>query len=136
MSTHKLPDLRRGADGKVRPAKRPAVVAAKDDREADRAQQALAALGAEPEGEHAVTAHDVLRAAKHQQREQEKKERAARDASTAPARPTVTLASWDEWLPSQPECDLLITDPPYSTDVDDVFAFAGKWLPEALGKVT
>jgi DNA modification methylase len=31
--------------------------------------------------------------------------------------------------------DLLITDPPYSTDVDDILAFAQSWLPAALKKV-
>jgi hypothetical protein len=31
--------------------------------------------------------------------------------------------------------DLLITDPPYSTDVDDIVAFAQSWLPAALNKV-
>jgi DNA modification methylase/ParB-like chromosome segregation protein Spo0J len=31
--------------------------------------------------------------------------------------------------------DLLITDPPYSTDVDDIAAFANDWLLPALGKV-
>jgi len=31
--------------------------------------------------------------------------------------------------------DLLITDPPYSTDVDDILAFAQSWLPAALNKV-
>lgn len=64
----KLPEARRGADGKVRPAKRPAVVAAKDDREADRAQQALAELAAQPESDTAppapvLTANEVVRTA-------------------------------------------------------------------------
>jgi len=31
--------------------------------------------------------------------------------------------------------DLLITDPPYSTDVEDINAFAAMWLPTALKKV-
>ena len=31
--------------------------------------------------------------------------------------------------------DLLITDPPYSTDVDDISGFAESWLPLALSKV-
>lgn len=41
MSGHTLPETRRGADGKVYPAKRPAIVAAKNAAEADRAQEAL-----------------------------------------------------------------------------------------------
>ena len=31
--------------------------------------------------------------------------------------------------------DLLITDPPYMTDVDDIYKFAKSWLPLALTKV-
>lgn len=49
--------------------------------------------------------------------------------------PVITQASWDEWLPAVSDCDLLLTDPPYSTDIDDIDAFAGAWLPAALAKV-
>lgn len=56
-------------------------------------------------------------------------------AQAAPNRPIVTQASWSEWLPEQPDCDLLLTDPPYSTDIDDIHAFAAEWLPLALGAV-
>lgn len=31
--------------------------------------------------------------------------------------------------------DLLITDPPYSTDVDDIAAFAAEWLPLAISRL-
>ena len=33
------------------------------------------------------------------------------------------------------ECDLLLTDPPYSTDVDDIGRFVGTWLYPALSGV-
>ena len=56
-------------------------------------------------------------------------------AEIAPAVPLITLASFDDWLPDQPDCDLLLTDPPYSTDVADVYGFANEWLPLALKKV-
>ena len=49
--------------------------------------------------------------------------------------PTIALASWEQWLPEQPDCDLLLTDPPYMTDVEDIGRFAESWLPEALAKV-
>jgi len=49
--------------------------------------------------------------------------------------PTISLCDCIEWLELQEESDLLITDPPYSTDVDDIDAFAAKWLPLALSKV-
>ncbi|HMG44580.1 MAG TPA: DNA methyltransferase [Acidimicrobiales bacterium] len=42
-----------------------------------------------------------------------------------------------EWLKDQPEggADLLLTDPPYSTDVDDIDSFAAWWLPVALSRL-
>jgi len=50
-------------------------------------------------------------------------------------KPSIQLASYETWLEQQPLCDLLITDPPYSTDVDDIESFAQAWLPKALAKV-
>ena len=49
--------------------------------------------------------------------------------------PTVFLGDGIKWLESQKPCDLLITDPPYSTDVPDIEEFAQKWLPIALGRL-
>lgn len=40
-----------------------------------------------------------------------------------------------EWLGRIAPTDLLLTDPPYSTDVDDVHAFARDWLPMALSNL-
>lgn len=56
-------------------------------------------------------------------------------AYAAPSKPRLIQASWEEWLADQPPCDLLLTDPPYSTDVKDIDAFARSWLPLALSKV-
>ena len=50
----------------------------------------------------------------------------------APTTPTIELADALEWLLLQPLADLILTDPPYSTDVDDIHAFAADWLPLAL----
>lgn len=47
----------------------------------------------------------------------------------------ISHSRWEDWLPDQPACDLLLTDPPYATDVDDIQSFANAWLPFALGKV-
>lgn len=54
----------------------------------------------------------------------------------------VTLAEQADWLPSVCDiadrfgpADLLLTDPPYSTDVDDITRFAAEWLPPALSCV-
>jgi ParB-like chromosome segregation protein Spo0J len=64
-----------------------------------------------------------------------KKEENIAQAQAAPSKPYIAQASWETWLPQQPMCDLLITDPPYSTDIDDIEAFANSWLPLALSKV-
>jgi hypothetical protein len=85
--------------------------------------------------EKEITTAGALRIAKHRKREEQKREQAAKAAETAPERAHVTLASWSDWLPTQPACDLLLTDPPYSTDVDNVEEFARAWLPVALNKV-
>src|SRR5690606_33334788 len=65
MSSHNLPAARRGADGKVYPAKRPTITAAKDTAEADKAQRALASLP-EPPPTETQTANEAIRAAARQ----------------------------------------------------------------------
>jgi hypothetical protein len=50
-------------------------------------------------------------------------------------KPRIYLESWETWLPKQPQCDLLVTDPPYSTDIEDIEEFAQSWLPVALSKL-
>jgi hypothetical protein len=49
--------------------------------------------------------------------------------------PRIEKSDCVEWLQRQEPCDLLLTDPPYSTDVDDIEEFAKSWLPLALSKV-
>ncbi len=56
-------------------------------------------------------------------------------ATQVEGRATVELANAVEWLQRQEQCDLLLTDPPYSTDIDDIESFAANWLPLALSKV-
>jgi DNA modification methylase len=56
-------------------------------------------------------------------------------AQATPHKPRISHARWQDWLPSQPACDLLLTDPPYSTEVREIDAFARSWLPQALAKV-
>jgi len=36
-------------------------------------------------------------------------------------KPSIYLESWETCLPKQPQCDLLISNPPYSTDIEDRF---------------
>jgi len=61
VSAHKLEPAEKvlGKDGKVRPSKRPTIVSAKDERAAERAQQALSAVRDTPEG--ARTVRDIGR---------------------------------------------------------------------------
>ncbi len=49
--------------------------------------------------------------------------------------PVIEYGDACSWLAEQEDCDLLLTDPPYSTDVPDVHVFAAEWLPLALKKV-
>lgn len=67
----------------------------------------------------------------------EKKAAAVREAASGGdcGPPVVKVADAIDWLLDQDPCDLLMTDPPYSTDVDDIGAFAKRWLPAALDKV-
>lgn len=48
--------------------------------------------------------------------------------------PNIVRADAIEWLSAQGQCDLLLTDPPYSTDVENMSEFV-KWLPFALERV-
>ncbi|MCL2348255.1 MAG: hypothetical protein FWC50_08330 [Planctomycetaceae bacterium] len=50
-------------------------------------------------------------------------------------KPTIFIGDGMEWIKKQPPCDLLITDPPYSTDIENIEAFASEWLPTALSRV-
>lgn len=49
----------------------------------------------------------------------------------SPDRPTLYVGNSIGYVPDEPY-DLLLTDPPYSTDVDDIQDFAQSWLPNAL----
>lgn len=49
--------------------------------------------------------------------------------------PEIVKADCLAWIPKQDICDLLLTDPPYSTEISDIEAFAASWLPPALKKV-
>lgn len=55
--------------------------------------------------------------------------------SVANNKPKVWHMDCTKWLDLQPQCDLLLTDPPYSTDVDNMENFVDQWLFKALNKV-
>lgn len=85
--------------------------------------------------EKVITQSAAIAVAKHHQRERDKRDRAEAEAAGLPLKPAVTRAAALDWLAAQQPCDLLLTDPPYSTDVDNVHGFAREWLPVALKNV-
>jgi N6-adenosine-specific RNA methylase IME4/ParB-like chromosome segregation protein Spo0J len=90
-----------GQDNKVRPARRPTVVAAKDDRQAAKAQQALASPSFAPTDEHTVAAGDLIR----EVRTAERRERTAELAATSPPQATGIFS-------------VLCADPPWRYDAN------------------
>ena len=52
-----------------------------------------------------------------------------------PTEASIELADCLDWLPRQDACDALLTDPPYSTEIEDITTFAQMWIPTALAKV-
>jgi hypothetical protein len=87
------------------------------------------------DGTTELTQADLLRIAKRLMRDDDQRRRQQQQANLAPEAAIIQFASYADWLPTQPDCDLLLTDPPYATDVDDVEQFANEWLPMALAKV-
>ena len=61
----------------------------------------------------------------------------AQRVDIAKNKPVVHKMSYADFLPTLQDnsVDLLITDPPYSTDVEDIAGFAQDWVPLALSKV-
>lgn len=80
-----------------------------------------------------ATVTKVKQAAERAEQKAEAVRKAASGGDCGP--PMVKLADAVDWLLDQKPCDLLLTDPPYATDVDDIGEFAKRWLPTALDKV-
>lgn len=68
-------------------------------------------------------------------KEKEKNAKSQEELERAEYKPKISLESWETWLPRQPKCELLLTDPPYETELEDVESFANSWLIPALSKV-
>lgn len=49
--------------------------------------------------------------------------------------PIVYNIDCNSFIDKMPMCDLLLTDPPYLTDIEDIESFVNKWLYKALDKV-
>ena len=94
------------------------------------------------QGDKQITIKGALDAAKQWLKEQTI-ENAAEQAAAIMAEdaefvaPTIYLADALDFIAGFEDdtFDLLLTDPPYSTDVEDIEAFAAEWLPLALAKV-
>jgi len=84
--------------------------------------------------EAAKRIRDAKQAGKKELIEQKKQEAMAVEAATIEDAPDVYLADAIEFLSGYEDnhFDLLFTDPPYATDVDDIAAFAAEWVPLAL----
>ena len=62
---------------------------------------------------------------------EEAKEKAAKEVAEQPYPPVIQIGDGIGFEPGV-KYDLLLTDPPYSTDVDNIGSFAHSWLPNAL----
>jgi hypothetical protein len=124
-----------GADGKAYPM----VYAprAKTSVTVTRQKQAESALSmldeVAPEG--SLTFGDLYKAKKDVEREGRRHAMEAEYKSSVETRPVIASSEWAKWLPLQPDADLVLTDPPYMTDVEDIEAFAHHWLPRVLCRV-
>lgn len=126
-----------GKDGKSRPASRPVSVFATSPAQAQ-AVMDMVAESPEVIGRMAgtVTAREVASAV-HSEKIAAIKESHARLPKAGEGRASLRHTDAGRFLADLPErsADLLLTDPPYSTDVEDVEAFAHSWLPLALSRV-
>jgi 16S rRNA G966 N2-methylase RsmD len=77
----------------------------------------------------------TLTRAKQEVRQEHREAAMAAAVQVSPTQPAIAECSYFEWLIDKPKCDLLLTDPPYSTDVANIEFFAKEWLPEALSVV-
>lgn len=107
-------------------------------------QADLLRLAKLPEDEQVAVAHEVRDTGKTVKQVELERKREAVDEQTRGQNLTalVSLANQTDWLPAVcgltgrfGPADLLLTDPPYSTDVEDIGTFAADWLPSALACV-
>jgi site-specific DNA-methyltransferase (adenine-specific) len=131
ISTYTLPESRRGTDGKVYPAKRPTVIAAKNEREAERAQEALTLVG-EQSGGRVLDVKRIERIAR---------ETAAEMRRSTPVEPATVHGLVDirhgdfrdvlEDLEAG-SVDAIITDPPYPSEYWPLYADLGRLAHRVL----
>lgn len=120
--TPEQPERVKALDGKTYPARRPTIVAAKDEREAERAQQALALIG---DDVPAVPVLEVKRAERIAREVQAERKRAEPvEPVTVHGDVDIRLGDFREVLADVPDgsVDAIITDPPYPGEFIDLFA--------------
>lgn len=61
-----------------------------------------------------------------------KEENKALEKMSIITKPKVYIQSYKDFLPEKTGFDLLLTDPPYSTDIDNIEEFVNDWVPMAL----
>lgn len=107
-------------------------------------QADLLRLAKLPEDEQVAVAEEVRDTGKTVKQVELERKREAVDEQTRGQNLTalVSLANQTDWLPAVcgltgrfGPADLLLTDPPYSTEIADIGAFAADWLPSALACV-
>lgn len=129
LTSQHLPDERRGGDGKVYKASRPAVVTAKNEREAERAQEALAV--APPMPGRTIDVKRAERVVREHLAEQRRAEPV--EAVTSDSDIEIRHGDFREVLADlDGQVDAIITDPPYPTEfwplLDDLAPLAARWL--------
>lgn len=83
-----------------------------------------------------LTTAGMLKVAKEQQLLEKKAEYIEQTNRTIKRRPTVFLTDVVSYLTgfANNSIDLILTDPPYITDIDDIVSFTESWLPLAIQK--
>ena len=79
----------------------------------------------------------TITAVKKKRKHAEARKKDRQLARSAPGRSEIHLGDGLTWLASiAPESiDLLLTDPPYMTEVDNILSFAALWVPSALDRL-
>jgi len=89
-----------------------------------------------PELKKAVNEGKLISRVIRELRQKKREVRIAEQSKNASAgAPVVQFDDALEWLSKQEPADLLLTDPPYSTDLEDVKTFVQSWLPLALTRI-
>ncbi len=91
------------------------------------------------ENDDLPTRTEVLRKVKEREKknalEQRSKEIENNIKASLSIKPIIRHMDAIDFLNTAEPADLLLTDPPYSTDIDDIDKFAAEWLPLALSNV-